>query len=272
MDEAEPSGQQVPVRLLGPILSPEGRVQAQTMSQPHLLGKALTPASMTQAAAEYQGHGHRLLPLSGAPVPLLQSHRAVKSTNLSIFTVLMAPGHPWVGEGWQRAAGSQAHPGVVALARASVSPFVGESAPGPGTGSFTPCRNHLCTAARLLLGEKVTSSISSRDAFSSRIRWWLGGCPGPAPLCLIALGLLHGQDPAWARQCCGCRDASHTPVVRSGRIMLKTASVAHFGDLNQIPAHARELCTPQALTPPSKAVHYWAGGEGNPCPVRGREA
>lgn len=106
MDEAGPSGQQVPVRLLGPILSPEGRVQAQTMSQPHLLGKALTPASTTQAAAEYQGHGHRLLPLSGAPVPLLQSHRAVKSTNLSIFTVLMAPGHPWVGEGWQQAGSS----------------------------------------------------------------------------------------------------------------------------------------------------------------------
>lgn len=157
----------------------------------------------------------------------------------------------------------------MALARASVSLSVGESAPGPGTGSFTPCRNHLCTAARLLLGEKVTSSISSRDAFSSRIRWWFGGCPGPAPLCLIALGLLHGQDPAWARQRCGCRDSSHTSVAE---IMLNTASVAHFGDLNQIPAHARELCTSQALTPPSKAVHYWAGGEGNPCPVRGREA
>lgn len=32
---------------------------------------------------------------------------------------------------------------------------------------------------------KVTSSISSRDAFSSRIRWQRGGCPGLASLLTV---------------------------------------------------------------------------------------
>lgn len=57
----------------------------------------------------------------------------------------------------------------------------------------------------------MTSSISSRDAFSSRIRWWFGGFPGPASFCLIALGLLRRRDPAGARWGCRC---SKLPVPR----------------------------------------------------------
>lgn len=33
--------------------------------------------------------------------------------------------------------------------------------------------------------EKVTSSMSSRDAFSSQIRWQRGGCPGLASLLIV---------------------------------------------------------------------------------------